>query len=186
MTKIVFIRHGETKWNAMGMIQGITDTDLNEKGREQAKLCGRYLSRENWDLLITSPLCRAKETSMIISHFMDVNVKVMDEFAEKDYGEAVGFSLEQQDKYEAFGETSNLLKNRIMKGIERIIANPTNQKVLLVTHGDVIQTFITTLFHMDIISHAGNLPIKNASITAIEYAEKRWILHSLNQTDHLS
>lgn len=185
MTKIVLIRHGETKWNAMGMIQGITDIDLNEKGREQAKICGKYLSRENWELLITSPLCRAKETAMIISHFIDVQVKVKDEFVEKDYGEAVGFSLEQQDKYEAYGEPSNLLKNRIMKGIERIIANPTNQKVLLVTHGDVIKTIITTLFHMDIIRQAGNLPIKNASITVIEFAEKRWFLHSLNQTNHL-
>ncbi len=45
MTKIVLIRHGETAWNAMGMIQGNTDTDLNDKGRHQAKCCGMYLSK---------------------------------------------------------------------------------------------------------------------------------------------
>lgn len=186
MTKIALIRHGETAWNAMGKIQGKTDTDLNDKGIQQAKCCGVYLSKVNWNLLFTSPLWRAKETSVMISNYFDVNMKVMDEFAEKDYGEAVGFSLENQDNYQAYGESPNLFNQRVMRGIEKILGKTGEEKIIIVTHGDVIQTIITTLFSLKDISGKGHFPIKNGSITIIEFSNNTWILHSLNQTNHLN
>lgn len=39
MTRISFVRHGETEWNALGKIQGQTDIPLNERGVQQAKEC---------------------------------------------------------------------------------------------------------------------------------------------------
>ncbi|CAN1311564.1 Phosphoglycerate mutase-like protein 4 [Linum perenne] len=37
-TEIVVVRHGETEWNAGRKIQGHTDVELNEAGRQQAAL----------------------------------------------------------------------------------------------------------------------------------------------------
>lgn len=184
MTEIVLIRHGETDWNAMGIIQGGTDTVLNKKGRQQARECGIHLSNKHWDHLITSPLCRARDTAVIISSFFGVNVKVMDEFAEKDYGEAVGFLLENQEKYEAYGEPANLFNIRVMKGIKLITDNSRNGRILVVTHGDVIQAIVMNLFSLNAIS--GNFPIKNGSETIIELSNNHWFLHTLNNTNHLS
>lgn len=30
-------RHGESRWNVEGKVQGITDTPLTDKGRDQAR-----------------------------------------------------------------------------------------------------------------------------------------------------
>ena len=46
--RILFIRHGETPYNAEGRLQGQRDIGLNGKGREQASAVGRTL-RERWD-----------------------------------------------------------------------------------------------------------------------------------------
>jgi broad specificity phosphatase PhoE len=44
--EIYFIRHGETEWNKLGMSQGSeADIELNETGRKQALLTGKYLDK---------------------------------------------------------------------------------------------------------------------------------------------
>ncbi|MCZ8186644.1 MAG: histidine phosphatase family protein [Beijerinckiaceae bacterium] len=43
MTTIYFVRHGETDWNREGRLQGRTDTDLNPRGRAQAKAVAETL-----------------------------------------------------------------------------------------------------------------------------------------------
>lgn len=40
---ITFIRHGETKENASGVIQGWSPTDLSDNGFHQAHLCGEWM-----------------------------------------------------------------------------------------------------------------------------------------------
>ena len=42
--RIVFVRHGETSYNAEGRLQGQRDIPLNGRGREQASAVGRALS----------------------------------------------------------------------------------------------------------------------------------------------
>jgi len=37
---LFLIRHGETGWNADRRLQGQLDTELNERGRKQAKEAG--------------------------------------------------------------------------------------------------------------------------------------------------
>ena len=73
MKLLYFIRHGETNWNREKKIQGgDQDTELNETGRIQSLMTGKYLCRHQtetsrFDCIISSPLKRAKETATIIS-----------------------------------------------------------------------------------------------------------------------
>jgi len=69
--RIMFIRHGETDFNAEGRLQGQQDTPLNGKGREQASAVGRALAKcfradlerlEAENAFHCSPLSRVRET----------------------------------------------------------------------------------------------------------------------------
>jgi probable phosphoglycerate mutase len=72
--RILFVRHGETDYNAEGRLQGQRDIPLNGKGREQAGAVGRSLRNvfgpelERLDVreaFVASPLARACETMKI-------------------------------------------------------------------------------------------------------------------------
>jgi broad specificity phosphatase PhoE len=64
---IIFVRHGETDWNAQGLIQGSIDTDLNEKGHSQAQRVAALLASRDlpWTdyHIIVSPQRRAQQTA---------------------------------------------------------------------------------------------------------------------------
>ncbi|MEI5870447.1 MULTISPECIES: Rid family hydrolase [Bacillus cereus group] len=68
MTVVCLIRHGETEWNAIGKLQGRENIDLNKYGKQQAEKCGLYLRENRWDVIISSPLSRAKQTAEIVSN----------------------------------------------------------------------------------------------------------------------
>jgi alpha-ribazole phosphatase/probable phosphoglycerate mutase len=64
---IYMMRHGETAMNIERLLQGRLDTHLNEKGRDDAALAGKFLQEKGLspDIIWTSPLVRAKETAEI-------------------------------------------------------------------------------------------------------------------------
>lgn len=63
---IYLVRHGETDWNRAGRLQGQTDIELNEKGREQAEKLREKLSGIELDAAFSSVLTRARQTRQII------------------------------------------------------------------------------------------------------------------------
>ncbi|MFX0183229.1 MAG: 2,3-diphosphoglycerate-dependent phosphoglycerate mutase [Candidatus Hodarchaeota archaeon] len=74
MYKIVFLRHGESTWNKMGLFTGWTDVDLSPKGIEEAKQSGQVLQDEGFtfDLAYTSVLKRAIRTLWLVLDEMDL------------------------------------------------------------------------------------------------------------------
>jgi len=63
---IYFVRHGETEWNRLGLIQGWTDIPLNDTGHVQAKSVSRAFVAHpevTHDCRFAmSPLARARQT----------------------------------------------------------------------------------------------------------------------------
>ena len=64
--RLYIIRHGETDWNTAGRLQGQADTQLNEKGIRLAQITAEGMKTIPFDLCITSPLKRARQTAEII------------------------------------------------------------------------------------------------------------------------
>ena len=64
---IIYVRHGETDWNKLGLIQGSVDTDLNETGHAQAKAVAAQLAQLNVEWadynIVVSPQRRAQQTA---------------------------------------------------------------------------------------------------------------------------
>jgi 2,3-bisphosphoglycerate-dependent phosphoglycerate mutase len=70
--KLILLRHGESKWNALNLFTGWVDVELSEKGIAEAKRGGELIKEKNLipDSLHTSLLNRA-----INSHHKNLEIK---------------------------------------------------------------------------------------------------------------
>lgn len=89
---IYFTRHGQTNWNNERKIQGHVEVDLNEVGRAQAKTLHDKLLSVPLDLIIVSPLRRAKETAELIRGERNIPMIVDPRIIEEYYGDMEGKS----------------------------------------------------------------------------------------------
>lgn len=188
MTIVCLIRHGETDWNAQGKIQGRTDIPLNATGTEQAQQCGAYLSASDWDLIITSPLQRARRTAEIINETLDLPLVEMEEFAEKHFGDAEGMTFEERaltfpDRLYPNQEDNGVFSERLATGLKVISDRYPDQRVLLVSHGGVINAILGKLSDGEIGS--GKTRLFNACLSHIQFDQSSWIIRNYNQVSHL-
>lgn len=188
MTEVCLVRHGETDWNKAGKLQGRTDIPLNEAGKLQAQACGKLLQQQAWDVMITSPLSRAKETAEIINNYLDLPLKIMPEFIERGFGDAEGYTKIERakqypDKDFPRGETDDSLNRRLVQGLKEINAKYPNQKILLVTHGAAIHQ-ILDLYDTD-NKHTRNSKLANGGLSNIYFYETNWHIKDTNQITHL-
>ena|SRR5690625_429025 len=183
MTSICLVRHGETDWNKKTKIQGWTDIPLNETGIKQAKNCSEHLAKENWDLIISSPLKRAKQTAEIINEILNVPLFTMEEFKERNYGDVEGMSRTERDEtfpdrqYPNAEQLTDLME-RAMKGIDIIHKKYNRKKVLLIAHGGTINAILAKLSDNKIGS--GITKINNCSMTHIYHANESWHIKNYN------
>ena len=189
LTFICLVRHGETDWNFIGKIQGRTDIPLNNIGVKQAEECCNALKGSSWDVLITSPLKRAKQTAEIINIEINIPLKEMGEFVERSYGDAEGMlPTERMTKYPDTNypnqEDRQSLNKRVMDGLKKINQIYKGKKVLLVAHGAVINTILAHLSNGEIGS--GKTKLVNACISNIEKVEEDWKIRDYNQIGNVS
>jgi probable phosphoglycerate mutase len=76
---IYFVRHGETDWNVQGLIQGWTDTPLNQKGHVQARAVAdalKAIPEVSPDFaFVVSPLQRARQTMGYIADALALEMR---------------------------------------------------------------------------------------------------------------
>ncbi|WP_202080703.1 histidine phosphatase family protein [Caldalkalibacillus salinus] len=190
MTTVCLIRHGETDWNAAQRIQGRQDIALNAKGKEQAQKCGHYLQEQDiqWEVIISSPLSRAKETATIIATALNLNeVIVHDSFIERDFGKASGLTKAEADrKYpnrsipdiEDFEE----LQQRGLAGMNEILEQYQDKHVIVVAHGALINAMLHALSNGKVGS--GQTTLHNACLNVL-YHDREWTIREYNCISHL-
>ena len=89
-TTILLVRHGETFDNARQLMQGQTQGDLNERGREQAGQVARRLAAEPLEAVVASDLRRAVQTADIIAAPHGLPVVTTPLLRERDWGSFTG------------------------------------------------------------------------------------------------
>ena len=83
-TELWLVRHGETEWSLSGKHTSRTDIPLTEHGRQRAVELRDYLAGRKFDLVLESPMVRARETCAIAGYG---DVAVVDQgLREWDYG----------------------------------------------------------------------------------------------------
>lgn len=87
--KLWLLRHGETEWSRSGQYTGLTDMPLTLEGEEQARSARATLTGTDFDLVLTSPLQRARRTAELAG-FPDAEVEP--NAVEWDYGDYEGIN----------------------------------------------------------------------------------------------
>lgn len=189
MTTICFVRHGETDWNVQGKLQGKTDIPLNNNGIAQAEESATFLMNESWDLVIASPLKRAKNTAEIINEKLNLPLILNDAFMERSFGDAEGMLLtERMAAYPNHDypnqEARESFENRLIKGMTEIANEYQDKRVLLVAHGAVINAILSVISEGEIGS--GKTSLHNACRSTLTFDSRKWTIESYNQVDHLT
>ena len=86
--RLVVVRHGATEWSRSGRHTGRTDLPAARRGRDQAAELGRRLAGHRFDLVLTSPLARARETAELAG--FGPEAQVCEDLREWDYGDYEG------------------------------------------------------------------------------------------------
>lgn len=189
MTLICLVRHGETDWNSIRKIQGRTDIPINETGIRQAKDCSHFLNEFQWNVLVSSPLIRARQTAEIIKEELKLPIIVMENFIERNYGAIEGLTIEERSKLfpdlRCPGQESiEIVRERVMEGIEELHRLYQNKKIILVAHGGVINVILSILSNGMI--GTGKTGLSNGSLSNIYFDEGKWKVKNYNQVSHLT
>lgn len=188
---IYFIRHGQTDGNLNHLVQGITDTPLNETGISQAHKAKESFDLYNVNYVIASPLLRTKKTAEIVTSDMDLNINFHPNLIEMNFGRLENVcskSLEEPEleflwrdivdiirqdffpkKYQV--ESLDSVKTRVAEVINDSLQNCPSP-ILIVSH------FVIHLALCEIL----NVPyyeIDNCGLDQFIFQDNKWLRHKV-------
>ncbi|KAI8338104.1 histidine phosphatase superfamily, partial [Chlamydoabsidia padenii] len=152
MLLITLIRHGNTDANKQRILQGQTDTVLNELGHRQAALVGKRLANEHFDKVYCSDLTRCKQTAQAILdiHHQDTPITYLSGLRERSFGDLSNqpishlFALGQKVCVKTHGgETEQEFTTRVLDTYNDLVKEATTanyQHILIVTHGGPLRS----------------------------------------------
>lgn len=199
--KFYLLRHGQTRWNIEGKIQGKTDIPLNEAGLSQAGFLAAAMEGCGAKALYSSPLLRARQTAEEVAEKTGLTVRVLPELQEVDFGlwEGNNWAFIGQNYPEDYkkweinpagttptgGEDRRSCQERIRNAVEQVIKESAGGDVIIVAHGGILVYIISYLLRNQ--SEKREIIVKNASISVIHYNEITGLgfLSVLNDTTHL-
>ena len=199
--RLLLIRHGETPWNRQRRVQGCrSDTELGQRGREQAEKIALVLRKQRVDAIYSSPLKRAVDTAKAIAQACGLEVKVASELREIDAGELEGLSQEElRKRYKEFwkewresdpsfplpgGESLEEVQRRAWGEIERIIERHPEETVAVIGHLLANLAIICRAVGLD-LGHMGRLRQDPAAINILQITQQGNSLLLFNDTCHL-
>jgi broad specificity phosphatase PhoE len=150
-----FVRHGESTWNASGLVQGQAEGSvLTAKGRREAARAAEQLGSLRVSAICTSDLERAHETAAIIGHALRLPLRYERALRERNFGTAQGHPLSElrpavsgiqgdrvvdADARPPEGESLREMYRRVATFMDVAEAAAPEGGVVVVTHGGVIR-----------------------------------------------
>ncbi len=160
MTELILVRHGETDWNRELRFQGQVDVPLNAMGLLQAQRLAERLAGEQIHHAEVSDLTRTRQTAEPTERALGLQARVDAGLREQNFGQVDGWSVDeiQSREPEAWsrwkrfdpdvgmpgGETTREFHARVMAALARIAAQHAARRVLVVTHGGVLDMVYRT------------------------------------------
>lgn len=191
--RLVLVRHGESQWNAAGILQGHGGPGLTERGHEQAAATARLLARDHPDIvaLARSDLPRVVETAAPAEElFPSLPVRADERLREIDVGSWTGLTREQAaaadpELYDAWvggqdvppgrGETFGALRERVVDALSDVVAEAVragasrqHATVAVFTHGGPIRVAVAAGLALPPGGHRSVKPVTNCAVSVLE------------------
>lgn len=195
--KLYIIRHGETVWNTEGRLQGRADIELNENGIRLAQITAQGMKDIPFDLAITSPLKRARQTAELVLGDRNIPILEDERIEEITFGEWEGLCC-RKDNYEIpstefpkfftdpftylppeGGESICQVLDRTGEFYQELIQNPEyqNKTILIAAHGCSCRALLNQVYenkedfwrsHVPPNCGVSILEVKNGKSTLLE------------------
>lgn len=187
--EIYIVRHGETVWNAKKLLQGSTDIELNEYGRELAGETGRNLENIEFDRIYSSPLIRAYETACLIRGHRNIPIIRDERLRELCFGINEGHNFKKllEDKSTSFchffdqpelytapemGEELEEVCKRAAEFMKEVIEPEADKlnRIMIVAHGALNKAIMCHIKQHDISKYWSGGLQKNCNVIIVDYA----------------
>lgn len=201
ITRICFIRHGETDWNSQSRYQGQIDLELNRFGLAQAAALEAYFLQSTISAIYSSDLIRARQTAMPISRATGLPIIPLLSLRERHFGRCEGLTIEEiaeqyPDDAHAIesnapdyllpgGESRRQLNCRVLECIRQLIDAHRGQAIAVVTHGGVLDVIYRQARGLP-IDAPRDYPIPNTGINWIAITGTEWLIEVWGSTPHLN
>ena len=192
--RLIFIRHGETNWNAEGRLQGQKDIPLNGKGRAQAVSAGKdalkFIKHHAIEdvAFVASPLNRTRETMQLAREAMGLDPFVYEtesRLMELTFGQWEGLTwpeVKARDPWAAKaregdkwlfqppeGESYAMLAERLRPWLATI-----TRDTLIVSHGGVARALMAMIGGIA-PSEASVADIHQGRVLLFEAGQRAWL-----------
>ncbi|MEX0658275.1 MAG: histidine phosphatase family protein [Egibacteraceae bacterium] len=188
--RLVLVRHGESEWNAAGILQGHGGPGLTARGHAQAAATARMLARDHPGLaaLARSDLPRVVETAAPTEELAAVTVQADERLREIDVGSWSGLTRAQAaaadpERYGAWaggrdvapggGETFAELRARVVEGLADVVAavgshGAESPAVVVFTHGGPIRVAVAAALGLPAGGHRSVKPVGNCAVSVLD------------------
>jgi probable phosphoglycerate mutase len=204
MTELILVRHGETDWNRVHRFQGQLDVPLNELGRVQAGRVAQRLAQERFDAVVVSDLGRTRETAAPILEQLQLHqrVRYTPIWREQCFGLFEGKEVQTLTRDHASlwadwarhdadfalpegGESNQDFHARVMRAVDEVLSQHAGQRVLVVTHGGVLDMLWRTIHQLG-LSGARRCAIPNAGVNHLRWQDGRLAVLQWGDDAHLA
>ncbi|HEU5313027.1 MAG TPA: histidine phosphatase family protein [Candidatus Udaeobacter sp.] len=200
-TRVFMVRHGATVMSAEDRFAGVTDVELSDEGREQARRLAERLSDEKITAVYASPLGRTVETARILAAPHNLPVQTCDGFREISHGHWEG--MKRREVEEKFpeemaewekdpytfapvgGESGLAVTARALPALIDLVRAHPGENILVVSHKATIRLLLSLLLGFDPRRYRDNLDQKPAALNIVDFRDPtRARLTLFNDTSH--
>lgn len=168
--RVVFWRHGRTRWNAERRFQGQSDVDLDAEGISQAVAAAPSLARMHPDAIVSSDLNRARVTAQALAKLTGLAVREDARLRETMAGTWEGLSRSEiealqpgalaawaagSDLRPGGGERRSEVAARMIAGVDDAVKRlPDNSTLVIVSHGGSSRAALASMLGLP-VTHWG-------------------------------
>src|SRR6202167_1861919 len=178
----LLMRHGETAWNREGRVMGRNPIELDADGRAQVQASVPFARLLQPELIITSPLARARQSAEIIAAGVgDIPVAEDPQLSEVKYGRWEGMVYDDLIEDAGYlnyrdhpldaptpgGETIAQVQSRGVEAVRRAVGDNNDKRILFVSHGDIIRTILCYFMRLE-LAHFRRIRGDTAAFSAFQ------------------